>query len=320
MIGIYKITNTINNKCYIWQSVDIKRRWREHKSRDLYESDRPLYKAMRKYGLENFVFEVIEECLFSELDIREQYWVNYYDSFNNGYNLTLWWDSSTHTKMIEKIESIKQDLRENILSTEEILKKHSICKNSLSMINVGTTYFKEWENYPIRKYNLGNSYIKEKTLCIDCWQEISPWAIRCVSCHAKSVQTTERPSRTQLLEEIGTSSFFATGKKYGVSDNSIRKWCKQYSLPTHTKEIKDLYTKEILGIVKEEKEDLLPKKQALKGIVLQCDKDNHEIIINKYPSTHAAWIALWDENKYKHIGEVCRWQRKSAYGYFWRYE
>ena len=48
-----------------------------------------LYKAFNKYGLENFTFEEIEEVENSELDIREKYWINYYDSYNNGYNSTL---------------------------------------------------------------------------------------------------------------------------------------------------------------------------------------------------------------------------------------
>ena len=49
-----------------------------------------LYQAMRKYGIENFSFEVIEECLPEELNEREIYWIDYYDSFNKekGYNMT----------------------------------------------------------------------------------------------------------------------------------------------------------------------------------------------------------------------------------------
>lgn len=91
MIGIYKITNLINGKIYIGQSVDIKKRWRQHKRNSQIkgrEYDKYLYRAFRKYGLENFSFEVIEECNEDLLDEKEQYYISYYDSYNNGYNMT----------------------------------------------------------------------------------------------------------------------------------------------------------------------------------------------------------------------------------------
>ena len=89
---IYKITNTINNKCYIGQSINITARWQAHKnavnSKTLYHY--PLYRAFRKYGLENFTFTVIEECPVSQLNEKEIFWIQYYNSFldkNKGYNL-----------------------------------------------------------------------------------------------------------------------------------------------------------------------------------------------------------------------------------------
>ena len=83
--GIYKVTNKINGKVYIGQSVDIGRRWRQHMTA---KDDIYFHKAIQKYGVENFEWEVIEKCKKSELDERESYWIEYYDSFNNGYNCT----------------------------------------------------------------------------------------------------------------------------------------------------------------------------------------------------------------------------------------
>ena len=83
--GIYKVTNKINGKVYIGQSVDIGRRWREHMTA---KDDIYFHKAIQKYGVENFEWEVIEQCKKSELDEREIYWIEYYDSFNKGYNCT----------------------------------------------------------------------------------------------------------------------------------------------------------------------------------------------------------------------------------------
>ena len=90
MIGIYKITNNINNHCYIGQSIHIEKRWQEHQTKYNWEREfkKPLYLAFQKYGLENFSFEVIEECQPSQLDIKEKYWIDYYNSYQNGYNMT----------------------------------------------------------------------------------------------------------------------------------------------------------------------------------------------------------------------------------------
>lgn len=73
MIGIYKITNKINGKFYIGQSVDIDRRFMEH--RTPHGTMNSIKLAMRKYGMENFSFEVIEECSEDKLNEREMYWI-----------------------------------------------------------------------------------------------------------------------------------------------------------------------------------------------------------------------------------------------------
>lgn len=92
MIGIYKITNKLNGNSYIGLSVDIERRWKVHKQRYKYSSDKEyekvLYKAFRKYGIENFDFSIVEECPIEKLREREKYWINYFNTFHKGYNAT----------------------------------------------------------------------------------------------------------------------------------------------------------------------------------------------------------------------------------------
>lgn len=87
MIGIYKFTNKINGKSYIGQSNNIERRFNDHL---YYENNRDMIfnRALKKYGLSNFTFEVIEECSLEELDEKEIKWIAYYDSWKNGYNMT----------------------------------------------------------------------------------------------------------------------------------------------------------------------------------------------------------------------------------------
>lgn len=83
MIGIYKITKKIDGKCYIGQSNNIKRRFREHINR----TQLPIEKAIHKYGFDAFEFEVLEECSVEQLDEREKYWIDFYGSCGKaGYN------------------------------------------------------------------------------------------------------------------------------------------------------------------------------------------------------------------------------------------
>lgn len=85
MVGIYKITNKTNNKSYIGQSVNIETRWLKHKN-DSHNIE--LKNDIQKLGLQNFTFEVLEECNTNDLDNREKYWISYYDTHQNGYNKT----------------------------------------------------------------------------------------------------------------------------------------------------------------------------------------------------------------------------------------
>lgn len=90
MIGIYKITNKLNKKAYIGQSIDIKRRWKEHEH-NIGSNSNSLYLDFEKYGLKNFTFDILEECKINELNEKEIYWIGYYNTYNNGYNLTMGW-------------------------------------------------------------------------------------------------------------------------------------------------------------------------------------------------------------------------------------
>jgi hypothetical protein len=90
MAYIYQITNDINGKIYIGKTErTVEERFKEH-CRDAYRREfekRPLYSAMRKYGVEHFHVETLEETDLPEE--REIYWIETKRSFKNGYNATL---------------------------------------------------------------------------------------------------------------------------------------------------------------------------------------------------------------------------------------
>lgn len=97
MAYIYKITNTINGKMYIGKTEQtIEKRFQQHCSDSQREgmSNRPLYKAMRKYGVEFFSIEEIEQT--EQPEERETYWIEFYGTFKNGYNATLGGDGKKY--------------------------------------------------------------------------------------------------------------------------------------------------------------------------------------------------------------------------------
>lgn len=91
--GVYCITNNINNKRYIGLSKNISRRWGEHKrvykNTNSREYNYPLYNAFRKYGIENFTFEILEECDEELAKEREKYYIKTMNTLKPfGYNMT----------------------------------------------------------------------------------------------------------------------------------------------------------------------------------------------------------------------------------------
>lgn len=86
------ITNDINDKVYIGQTIDtLASRFSKHKyeAKNYKQENLPLHSAMRKYGPEHFTINLVEECEIDELNEREMYYISYYDSYNNGYNATI---------------------------------------------------------------------------------------------------------------------------------------------------------------------------------------------------------------------------------------
>jgi hypothetical protein len=102
---IYKITNKINGKVYIGKtSLTIEKRFKEHinDSKRFRCEKRPLYDAMNKYGVENFIIEEVETNITDEdINDKEQYYIKIYNSYigfdnSNGYNATLGGDSKKY--------------------------------------------------------------------------------------------------------------------------------------------------------------------------------------------------------------------------------
>lgn len=162
MIGIYKIVNIVNNKVYIGQSIDIEKRWGEHKrnafNKNTHIYNYPLYRAIRKYGLDNFKFEVIEETDQTNLTEEEQYFIDKYQSLdpNHGYNLVpaidpkrgenCNWAVLTNKETLLIIDLIK----DSNLSFVEIGSMFNVSGSCIEDINKGRRRRQEGLIYPLR--------------------------------------------------------------------------------------------------------------------------------------------------------------------------
>ena len=109
---IYKLTNKYNNKVYIGLTTStLERRLAQHHYESRHNVNRPLYRAMRKYGEDAFLAEVIDTASsLDELKEKEKYWIKYYNSYGAngyGYNATTGGDVRTHPP----VPYLKIDLR-----------------------------------------------------------------------------------------------------------------------------------------------------------------------------------------------------------------
>ena len=248
MIGIYKYTNLINGKGYIGQSSNIEKRDKDHRSRAFCESsieyNSYIHKAFRKYGLNNFSFEILQICKLDELNELEEYFIMKYNSLSpNGYNLTLGGDNGHINKLKSHLEvqEIISLLQNTNLTNKEIGEKFNVSDQMVSDINRGRAWVQDKIEYPIRKQNKKNFYY-----CKTCGHQLKEQTKTglCINCYNISQRKVKRPSRDELKQKIRKESFVQIGKEYQVSDNTVRKWCESYSLPSKKNIIKS-YSDEV---------------------------------------------------------------------------
>lgn len=241
MTGIYCYYNKINGKRYIGQATDLERRQKDHKVRAFNNFDSNneynsvIHKAFRKYGYDNFEYSILEECLVEELNDKESYWIQYYNSKENGYNCNNGGADKHFCKLNPDIlENIRQDLAETELTFDEIRIKHRVSIGFVGDFNNGKIWKQDNLEYPIRKPRE-----KKKYFCVSCGREIIEKTTTgmCLSCYYISSRLVERPSREELKALIRNTSFVEIGRQYGVTDNSIRKWCDSYQLPRRKSDI-----------------------------------------------------------------------------------
>lgn len=145
MVAIYGILNTVNGKLYIGQSRNLEKRWKAEKKAE--GVNKHLKMSMKKYGLDNFHFFILEECEVKDLNNRERFYIKLYHTFNPefGYNKTSGGDTS--------------------------FEYYPVCLTDEQRKKISKKAYERWANMPdekrkeisekLRKANLGKKLSKE---------------------------------------------------------------------------------------------------------------------------------------------------------------
>jgi group I intron endonuclease len=148
MIGIYIITNKLTNQAYIGKSIDIERRFAEHKTPKAHGNPR-LHADIQKFGIDNFDFKVLEECKESELKSKELQFIKAISPYYNTVGKKI--SDETRKKISDTVKIWWEGLPEE--------HKQKVIKNNLKGPGKGHSVSKETRE-KLRNFNLENMGIK----------------------------------------------------------------------------------------------------------------------------------------------------------------
>lgn len=277
---IYIITNDINNKVYIGQTIStVEHRWGEHKTKAYYvaddsRKDTAFYKAIRKYGIDHFQVKELEYVEDSSmLSDRECYWIAEYNSYQKGYNSTIGGEG----RQQYNYQDFK-DLWDKGYSVDEIAKEYECMRNTVYYALSG---FKGWaeEAKQRGKEKSIKAMQSSRKICIDCYDLKGNFLNTYESIHAaaQALNMTESMVRTAL----------STGGR-----------ALEYLFVKHG--------------------EPAPKPYRKTGAKPVNQYDLQGNFIATYESCQEAALALGKpRTASSSIGAVCNGKRKTAYGYKW---
>lgn len=282
--GIYKITNTINNKSYIGQSCNIEERWKRHK----YAKDNfAIHLAIQKYGIVNFSFSILEECSKEQLNDKEIYWIEYYNSIEDGYNMIPGGSNGAGYAKGIKVQqynldgSFIKEYESALQAANETLINHSdICRCCRKEISHAGKF--QW------KYSNSNKQICPINIDkLSIQKEINQYDLQ-----GKLVNTYPSLAEAERMTGIRKSTICSVCKGKGKTAGGYR-WS---------------YTDKQL--------DMGKQKSGIKKKVYQYDK-NFTLIKIFDSITEASKVT---QITLSGISETCRGKRKTAGGYIWSFK
>lgn len=277
---IYKITNLLNNKIYIGQTIfTVEKRWDQHKTASLI-GETKLYRAMRKYGIENFSIETLEKCENELLSEKEIKWIKFYNSYLNGYNMTLGGEGTRIIDHVQVIESWNEGLNIKEISlllghsTQHIanhLVAEGITRETIKGRGLQTTLEKHQQE--VIQYDLNGKQVKKYNSITQASKESGI-------------------DKSKIVSVCKNKSYSAGGFLWIYAD-------KEHKI----NELVDNYKNKKIG-----------GKQVIKKVGQYNSKGE---LINTYPTLSAAAKAV--NGFSSNISKVCNGKQKTSYGYIWKF-
>jgi len=281
---IYKATSKTTQKTYIGQSSQtLQERINQHHSQ-AYSSqyNYHFHNAIRKYGIEDFIFEIIEDKIKTreELNDKEKFWIAYYDSYYNGYNSTFGGDGrqTRDDEIILKLFSEGKTTEEICEITgynrSTVYRSYKLNKINNEVWERKSQSLKEKCSRPVEQYSLTGDFIKTWGSATECGKALGSQSLISALCR----------------QEKNILSAYGFLFKYADDTRDISEWVNR---------------------LKNKKNSGKPKKA-----IEQYDSNNN--FICSYESASAAATALGKKDK----SNICRAARKGtkAYGYYWKYK
>lgn len=281
---IYKATSTTTGKIYIGQtSQTLQERINQHNSHAYgHQYNYHFHNAIRKYGAEDFNYEIIEDNITSKdvLNERERYWISYYNSYYEGYNSTMGGDGS-----VRRDDELVAKLFREGYTTQEICEITGYHKSTVyrSYRAMGLTeennnrkaeLTKDRCSYAVEQYTLDGVFIQKWKSVNECGRALGTASLIGAVCR----------------QEKSILSAYGFLFKYANDSRDISEWVAR---------------------LKNKKDSGRPKKE-----IEQYDGDNN--LVCTYESASAAATALGKKDK----SNICAAARKGvkAYGYYWKYK
>ena len=274
--GIYCYRNKINGKLYVGQAINLKKRYQDFKNNNKRYSGSAFQNAINKYGKENFQYTILTHCKPSELNYYEAFYIQRLKTNIHNFGYNL---TSGGNSRYQLSETCKKNIRESW--TIEKRKKQS--ENQKGALN--NNYGKKW-NDEQKKHG---SKVKKEQAKKKFFQKNG----------FHDYELPEKIKQYVLNNSDATCNTMA--KLFHVSNNRIKKICEDIGLYNTVKKITENFIKS--------------KIEKSKNKIVQCDIDNHDIILNIFPSLSEAETIT----NIKTIKHCVYGKQGHAGGYFWRY-